>query len=373
MALSPDAPLQSSARRPRGAVKINGTQVAGWVNWEVAQNAYLEASTFSVTFALSSLPPAMNEAWFTKQTTIGVEILAGFPADPDNFDASELDSLIIGNVDQVSYDPAQRTLELSGRDLTSLLIDAKTAEKFLNQTASQVATTLAQRHGLAPVVTATQGTVGRYYQIDHTITTRAFTEWDLLTQLARDSQSIVFVKGKSLYFQPAPDPSSAPQWPIKWTPATAQQSFQANVARLGFSRTLTVGKTITVAVRSWNQKQRKGFTVSYPQGHAKGIKPGDATTPSQLYSYAIANLTQQQATQRAQSIYNELIKNEMRLSASLPADNVLDVRHVIPVTGTGTAFDQTYYPEAITRRMGMDAGYTMDITGRNHSPEVEPA
>lgn len=375
MAASPQAVRQllGSTRQPRGMVKINGNAVPGWVNWQVAENAYREASTFSVTFALSKLPAAMNEAWFASQTTIGVEILAGFPVNPAEFGSSELDSLVVGNVDQVHYDPAGRTLELSGRDLTSLLIDAKTTEKFQNQTASEVATTLAQRHGLTPVVASTAGAVGRFYQIDHTITTCAHTEWDLLTELARYSQSVVYVKGRSLYFQPAPNPASAPKYPVKWTPASAQGPFSANVTRVSFSRTLTVGNTITVTVRSWNQKQRKGFSATYPTNHAKGIKVGSATSPAQLYSYAIANLTQEQATQRARAIYNELIRNEMRMKATLPADNVLDVTHVIPVTGTGTAFDQTYYPETITRHMGMDSGYVMDVTARNHSNDVEPA
>lgn len=354
-------------------VKINGTAVAAWTQWEVASNAYREASTFSVTLAISGLPAAMNEAWFAAQTTIGVEILAGFPVNPAQYGSGELDSLIVGNVDQVHYDPCGRTLELSGRDLTSLLIDAKTAEKFQNQTASQVATTLAQRHGLTPVVTATSEPVGRFYQIDHTVTTSAQTEWDLLTQLARYAQSIVYVKGRSLYFQPAPSSANAPSYPLTWTPASASGPFAANVERLSFSRTLTVGNTITVTVRSWNQKQRKGFSATYPQNHVKGIHPGSATTPAQVYSYTIANLTQQQATQRAQAIYNELIKNEMRLSAQVPGDNVLDVTYAIPVTGTGTVFDQTYYPETITRRMGFNEGYTMELTARNHSSDVEPA
>lgn len=362
-----------SVRQPRGMVKINGTPVHGWLNWEVVENAFREASTFTVTFALSALPVAMNEAWMVSQTAIGVEILAGFPTDPANFGSAELDSLIIGNVDQVHFDPSGRTLELSGRDLTSLLIDAKTTEKFQNQTASDVATILANRHGLTPVVTATSDKVGRFYQIDHTITTYAQTEWDLMTQMARWAQSVVYVKGRSLYFKPAPDPASAPTYPVKWMPASALAPFSANVTRVNFSRTLTVGNTITVTVRSWNQKQRKGFSATYPQNHAKGIKVGSATSPAQLYSYAIANLTQEQATQRAQAIYNELIRNEMRMSATLPADNVLDVMHVIPVTGTGTAFDQSYFPESITRHMGMDSGYVMDVTARNHSNDVEPA
>ena len=362
-----------SARQPRGMVRINGTPVAGWIEWEVESNAYREADTFSVSFALSELVAPYDQAWFTSQTTIGIEILAGFPADPNSYGAADLESLIIGNVDNVHFEPAQRTLELSGRDLTSLLIDAKTAEKWQNQTASEVATTLATRHGLTPVVTATTETMGRFYQIDHVSTTSTQTEWDFLTWIAQQIGFVVYVKGMELHFEPAPDTTKAPQYPITWQDADDSQTFQSSTKRLGFERTLTVGKTISVTVRSWNAKQRKGFTATYPANHAKGIRPGTATQPAQPYVFTIPNLTQDQATKRAQALYNDLIKHEMRLNAELPGDNDLSILHVIPVTGTQTAFDQTYFPEAITRRMGFDAGYTMTVRARNHSTDVQEA
>lgn len=364
---------QQPVRSPRGMVKINGAPVSGWLDFEVDSNAYREADTFRVTFSLSKLVAPYDAAWFTSQTTISVELLAGFPTNPASYGASDLDSLVIGNADEVSFDPAQRTLELSGRDLTSLLIDAKTAEKWQNQTASEVATTIAGRHGLTPVVTATTETMGRFYQIDHVSTTSVETEWDFLCGVAQQMQFVVYVKGKELHFEPAPDPATAAQYPVTWTPADVNGPFQSNTKRLSFTRTLTVGKTISVTVRSWNAKQRKGFTSSYPTGHVHGIKPGKATTPSQNYSYIIPNLTQDQATKRAQAIYNDLIKHEMRLSASLPGDNDLTILNVIPVTGTGTAFDQTYYLESITRRMDMHSGYRMDVRARNHSTDVQPA
>jgi len=365
--------IVSSGRRPRGLVKVNGQVVQGWTQFDVTNTAYREASTFRVCFALSSLKAPYDEAWFASQTTMGIELFAGFPIDPQNYGSSELQSLILGNVDSVDYDPSGRTLELSGRDYTSLLIDAKTAEKWQNQTASDIATTLAERHGLTPVVTATTDKLGRFYQIDHVNTTAAQTEWDFLCWIAHQTQYVVYVKGNELHFEPSPDPAKAPRYPITWHPATSSSSFKSNAKRLRFSRTLTVGKTITVTVRSWNQKQAKGFTATYPTNHAKGIRPGMATEPAQVYSYVIGNLTQEQAIQRAQAIYNEIIKNEMRLTAEFPADNILDITHVIPVSGTGTSFDQTYFPETIKRSMSFEGGYTMGVTARNHSNDVEPA
>ncbi|MFD2271423.1 hypothetical protein ACFS07_10485 [Undibacterium arcticum] len=39
------------------------------------------------------------------------------------------------------------------------------------------------------------------------------------------------------------------------------------------------------------------------------------------------------------------------------------------MVGTGTAFDQTYYPESIVREMDLTGGYTMTIKAKNHSPQ----
>lgn len=377
MALSPDAVsianIPNVARFPRGIVKINGNIIPALVEFEVDSNAWRESDTFRVTLALSALQAPYDEAWIASQTTMQVQLYGGTVDDPSNWSVDDLGSpLIVGNVDQVDYCPSSRTLELSGRDLTALLIDSRTAEKWINQSASQIATTIANRHGLTPNVTDTSGLAGGFYQADHVIPTTSQTEWDLLCWLAQQVGFVVFVKGQSLYFGPPPD-TSANTYPVAWVPGDTQNAFRSNVSSLRFSRTLTVGKTITVTVRSFNQQQRKGFSESYPSSKGGKIKPGSATSPAQAYSYLIPNLTKDQATQRAQAIYNEMIKNEMRMTADLPADNVLDIMHVIPVSGTGTSFDQTYYPESINRRLSMDEGFRMSISAKNHSDEVEPA
>lgn len=362
----------SVARQPRGIVKINGQAVEGWTEWQVDNNTFREADTWSVSFATSKLKAPFDLNWFSQQTTINAELFAGLPADAEHYSASDLKSYIYGLADQLSIDLAQGILSLSGRDLTSLLIDAKTTEKFLNQTASQIATTLAQRHGLNPIVTSTQGPVGKFYEIDHVSLTTTNTEWDLLTWLAAVNQFVVYVQGHDLHFEPAPSGDSN-AYPMQWNPPDGGEgSPSANLESIVFRRTLTVGKGVVVQVHSWNQKQKKGFSATYPTSHAKGIKPGDSTSPAQVYAYVIANLTQEQANQKARALYNGIIQHEMRLEASLPADDALGKTSTIKASGTGTACDQTYYPESITRTMGIDSGFTMEVQAKNHSSDTAP-
>ena len=365
----------AAARWPRGLVRVNGQAVGGWVELEVDNNTYHEADTFSVSFALSQLAAPYTPAWFASQTTMNVEVFFGFPADPDHFGAGDLSSYLYGLVDSVDFAPADRTLRLTGRDLTSLFIDAKTTEKWPNKTSSEIATTLAGRHGLTAVVTATATPIGRYYQIDHVRMTSASTEWELLTYLADLEQFRVYVRGQELHFEPQPDPANAPAYPLQWTePQGDTGYFASNTKQLSFSRTLTVGKGVVVVVKSWNPGQKAAFTATYPTNKPtnklSGISPGGSTAPLQTYSYAIANLTQERAQQKARSLYNDIIRHEMRLSAELPGDNTLDITNVITVTGTGTVFDQTYFPQSITRRLGINEGYTMTVSAKNHSADT---
>lgn len=109
------------------------------------------------------------------------------------------------------------------------------------------------------------------------------------------------------------------------------------------------------------------FSVTYPQGKAKGITPGTAKAPAQVYSYIIANLSQQDAQQRAMKIYNDIIRHELKMTAQLPGDNILMPNVMVQVSGTETQFDSMYYVESVARRMSFDSGYTMSVRGKNHS------
>jgi hypothetical protein len=43
------------------------------------------------------------------------------------------------------------------------------------------------------------------------------------------------------------------------------------------------------------------------------------------------------------------------------------------LTGTGTDFDQTYFPDSIARTFDQAGGYTWRIQAKNHSPEGQPS
>ncbi|WP_429499374.1 hypothetical protein ACQUFY_20775 [Robbsia andropogonis] len=367
---------ESATQQPRGVVKLNGAAIVGWTRFTVDSNAFSYADEFTVQFVAQGLPIGRGADWFSEQTDMYVECFAGFPDNVDSYSASDLQSLIYGQVDDIDYDPESGVVEVRGRDLTRVFIDTKTTEKWPNLTASQIATQLAKKHSLTPVVTATTTKAGKFYQIDYVNLTDERTEWDILCYLAQSENFRVYVKGQSLYFEPNPDVSTSDTskaWPITWVAPEAEGAPAAsNVMRPRFRRTLTVSRGIQVVVRSWNAKQGKAFTATYPASKATTLKPGQSSTSSQVYRPpARPGMTQEQAIKLAKTTYDQIIKHEMRLSFEAPADNDLDITNRVTVTGTGTAFDQTYFPESIQRTMSVEGGYAMSVSAKNSSPESQ--
>lgn len=366
-----DPAQASSVRYPRGIVKIGGKTfnsdgsdnvtsamlpMDGWLEWRVENNVEFQADTFEVSFAVSGLPANRGTDWFAQQQEIEVEIFAGFPADPENYDAGQLQSLIYGLADGMEFEPVRRTIRLYGRDMTAKMIDAKTTEVFLNQTASGVANTLAAKYGMTPVVTTTTTKTGRFYELVHAHLHHARSEWDLLTYLAQQEQFVVYVKGRELHFEPAPSANSDP-YVLQWNNAP----FDFNGTRLEFHRGLNLSKGIQVTVQSANQR---GKTIS-------AIYPKSAGSNAQKYVYKFANLSPEKALQKAQALYAEIMRHEVRLDAAMPGDNLLTIANLIKVTGTGTDFDQIYYPLNIRRSMSTDDGYRMEVCARNQSPQTQ--
>ncbi len=363
---------QSAVRQPRGAIKINGVVVSGWISFEVDNNTFYQADTFRVTFAISMLPLAFNQAWFSVQTQIDVEIFAGFPVNAENYTVAELDSLILGRVDTIDFNPVSRTLDMSGRDYTSLMIDTKTTKKWQNMRASAIAAQIATAHGMdTRYIVNTTSRVGTYYDIDSVRMTNEHSEWDLLTWLAAHEGFVVYAKGNALHFEPKPSPTVEP-YVLQWQEPDADRGyFQGNFVSIDFTRNLTVAKGVVVWVQSVNPKTKKTYAIAYPQAKAKGTMPGQSSTHAQVYTYRKAAMTPEKALQFAQEKHREITQHEMKLSASLPADNLLGVASIIKVVGTGTAFDQIYYPDSITRRMSVDEGYMMQVSAKNTNKDNE--
>ena len=144
---------------------------------------------------------------------------------------------------------------------------------------------------------------------------------------------------------------------------------------MNFSRSLTVAKGISVTARSPNLVTGKAVVQSYPSS-PKEIGAGKSSpfgaTQQHFFTMA-AGKTPTEVAAFAQKTYEDIgISHEMKMTAYLPADGVLNVSTPLQVQGTGTAWDQLYFPRLITREMSTDEGYRMTVEAQNTSASESP-
>jgi len=364
----------SAVRSPRWCVMLGGQPVIP-VSCSVTTNPMFLADEFEIVLAASSNPLAQAWPQWAAYTSMQAEVRVGFPADPQNWTPDELTPLIYGDVDQVAIDLLADTITLSGRDLTHRFIDQKTPQKWQNLTPSQIAAQLAQQNGLKAQISPTPGNTkaGHFYSVDHVHLTTNETQWDLLTYLAQQLGWVCYVQMDALVFGPGGQPGSNDY--IVQAPIPGQPT-QTDVVRLAFARNLTVAKGIVVQVRSWNAKQAKGFTVqAKAQPNVKtalaGKRPGMSQTiggDAQVFSYTFPGLTVAEAQGKANALLTEISKQELRVMIDMPGDIAPSKGQIVRIKGTGSVFDQPFYPFQVQRTMDLQNGFAMSINAKNHSP-----
>jgi len=333
----------------------NGDLIPGLIETEVTSNSHFSADRFSASFALNN-GSSYGSSFWSSELNIAVEVLF-------SLDASSFVSLFTGTVDTVSINLPRGLVHITGRDLSARLIETRTEETFSNRTSSEIASLLANRHGLIPNVAQTMTPVGRYYQDEHDRLTlgqfsRSTTEWDLLVFLALQEGFDVSVAGTTLNFVPS---NNAVQVPYLATPA--------NCIDLRLDRYLTLAQNIEVTVKSWNSRQKNAFA----QTVTGAGNPNDSSSGSsgpQQYVYVRPNLTADQALNFAQQMLNGLTMHERVVEFVVPGDLSLTPVGQLILTGTGTEFDQAYYIDVVERRLNLNDGFTQRVRAKSSSPRT---
>ena len=340
--------MSGSIRQPRLRVLADNAELQGVVAAEITSNNHYAADRFRLTVQISPITAA---AWSDADSILLDIQLA--------LDGRSFASIIQGEVDHLHLNPVSFCLQLEGRDLTARLIEARTQETFANQTASDIAKTLAARHGLSSDVQPTTTPVGAYWQLEHDRITldsfsRATTEWDLLVTLAGHEAFNVWITGTTLHFRP----DEAAQFAL---PTITPR----DVISLELERALTLAHDIEVTVKSWNSRQAHAFTQTARAAKAGGKSGSGGTAKTQRYIYVVPNLTPDAALKLAQSRLAELTRHERVISAEMPGELDLMPRQQILLAGTNTSFDQTYWIDEITRRLDVHHGFTQHLRARN--------
>lgn len=356
--------LEATSRRARAILKINGTVIPNVERMEYTENNYYVADTFRVTLPLYDKDGKPLAQWLSEAKML-VEIFIGFPEDPLVYTPADLDRLIIGEVDQMNlqiFGSNGGSIEITGRDLSSRLIENRTTQKYPNFTASEIAKKLASENGLKASVVATKTKVGTYYIQDFVQLGATYTEWKLLTYLAQREGYQLYVKDETLYFKPKVVDSSNP-YQLNVQPIQEGQSAKFDGTHISLARNLTLAKDVEVKVLTWNSITGK------TQATARANKTTTNTDAISRFVYRIPGLTKQQALDRANNLLEEITRHEIVLQFTRPGDNILNKDSVIKLKGMGKEADYSYYPYQIRRTISNSTGYVMTAKAKNHAPQ----
>jgi hypothetical protein len=326
-------------------VSMNGDPIPGLLRASIAKTNCFSADTYSLTFTLGTQVSKGIDFWsMVSSARVDVTAVISSPYGPT------YQRLITGMVDTVHLDPIKRTVGIEGRDLSSSMIDTYRQQDFVNQTASEIVSTIAQYHNLIPVVAVTSGNIGRYYSDGYTKLSlgqfsRLQSDWDLVVQLARQNDFDVFVEGQSLYFQPSDGSTSAP------VPVSLQDVESARI-----ERNLGITQNAAARVQSWNSQNMVAYDSNNPGGAATATQGYSNTNLPFLFSGS--NYTSQQVTDSAERYAVELSRLGTVLHLNMPWDLSFSPRATILLFDTVSAFDTAYRIDTIERHHSCISGST---------------
>jgi hypothetical protein len=325
-------------------ISINGNPVAGLLRASITSTNCFSADSYSLTFAMNAGGAGDIVFW-----SVIPEALVEVTAVTSGTYAPRYQSLITGMADSIHIDPVRGTVGIEGRDLSASMIDSYRQQDFVNQTASEIVTTIASYHGLQPIVVPTGGNIGRYYADGYTKVSlgqfsRFRSDWDLVVQLARQNGYDVFVENRSLYFQP---PATSLTVPL---PVSLR-----DVQSIRIERNLGVANAVAARVQSWNSQSMTAYRSDNAGVTAAG--GGQVESAATLpFLFSASNYTEQQVTDAAERYAAELSRLGTVLSLDMPWDLSFVPRSTCLLMDTGSEFDAVYRIDSIERLYSSTSG-----------------
>jgi hypothetical protein len=328
-------------------ISINGLRVEGLLHATIVASNTFSSDTYALTFAMGPSPLGDITFWSSLSTGyVEIEVASNFGLN------SQI--LVTGMIDTALIDPILGTVAIEGRDLTSSLIDSYRQESFVNQTASEVVSTVARNHGLSAIVTYTSENVGRYYGDGYTRLSlgdfsRLRSDWDLLVELARENNFDVFVQGSTLLFQPS---SALAGIPVRVSPLDVQG--------MRIERNLALLSDTSARVQSWDSQNMATYVSNNSADGFQSVGQKGSST-SKPYLFSASNLTSQQTSISAERYAAELGRLSTVLYLEMPWDLTISPRTIILLDGTGASLDGTYRIESIERHYSSLSGSAQSI------------
>ena len=339
--------------QPSCDVLLAGSIVCPCIEADMSLNNQLEAGTFRVTLAGTA------DVWAFCVLDGGGELLVTLrisSAAGGNVPFSSV-TLMTGTVDRISADPVTNVVELEGRDLSARLLDKQVSDTYVNQTASEIVTTLAAQAGLIPIVAATSEIVGQYYQLEHARSSlsaysRFATAWDLVCHLAQSEQCECWVAGESLFFQPR-GLSSVNTLVLDLLAMRVGLSGTAPLTQLHFDRRVSLARGVGVSVSSWSSRQRAAVTATFP------AETGSSAPTN--FVFVSPNLPDSVALKRAEALYTDITRHRQVISGTMPGALSPLPRDLVVLSGSAGGWDGTYVVDDVSWRIDARQGFTQSF------------
>jgi hypothetical protein len=335
---------------PRVRAQFNGISIDSITHMEVSLNGSRKSSHFELTVSTGGSVP--NGCWLESSPGMAaVKILMHFQQN-----GSEI-NLFEGLADSVAYDPINRLARVEGRDYSSVLISSSYQDAYCNQTASEIASQIAQRHGFNSSIAQTTALVGSYQcdgynQVLLNTHSRIISEWDLLNNLAINEGFELFVSGTTLVFAPS---------------ASLQTNYltihNADVKSVKFRRVLPLSGQTSLVVKSWNSWLNQ--MIQYTDGQPDDQTPSESTGLNSDLGTEIAivrpNLTSSVTEQLAQRYSSAMAERLLSVELVLPGETSLKPLDILTIVGNGPNFNADYVVRSIRRQFSEAGGFTESI------------
>jgi hypothetical protein len=355
--------MSGTANTPRYRVTMNGTLLQGVTKVSLTLANLFQVGRFN--FEKAFVPgDAFPLAWWGATANKTMQVQIDLAADGQTFT-----QVMTGNVDTPKLDMVANTVTCAGRDLAAAFIDTRTIRTYRNQTAGQIVTALAAGHpGLsAQVSDATAPLAGRIYDVDTDKSaggdfSEAQNEWDLICRLGSQLGIIPYMAGSVLMFDTPP--ANPPVYAVTFTRDAS--GVVSSAEGLTLERDLLVARDMIVTVQSWNSRKKKVFSATYRTTTKKAST--DTTLVPTKFFFKVPNLMQDQCEALAKQKALDISTHERNAVIKAPSLVLLTPLHVIGISGTGTDYDQSYYPRSISYEISMETGATTSIRAKFSSP-----
>ncbi len=345
--------MASGSRKPRVRLLIDG-QAVPCVQASVQVSRHPRADTFTAVAPLASSGRSL-EYW----SNVGpVECIVQACNDVDEGWVELLSGQLDRCVVRGEFAGGVR-VELSGRDKTAKLLDARRTRKDSNKKASDIVKDLAQQHGLDADVDESDSDAGKIHTDETAHLIDNDTDWNVISRLAEREGVFHFLKGNTLYFKkPGNDDVGFGKFPIRFTPPSRGRKARGNVMDITLVQNVHLNRGVKQTVRSFHTRKEKNICTT------KEAQAAGYGQPLEWIDH-IPGLTDAQVEQVATKKQLEKQRHEMGLQVTMPGDVTIDPRMMLEVSGTGSSWDQDYHIDTINHSFGPLEGYLMTIAGKN--------